>query len=73
MSKITHYGLFRENVPGSPMIKTAELFNAQSENGRHTWSHSWEPICNCSSVGEARRKFAEAKGVELSPIYDDEL
>ena len=72
MSKITHYGLFRENVPNSPMIKEAQFFLEQSENQTHTWSKSWEPIFDCETIGDARRAFAEKHGVELSPIYHGE-
>ena len=68
---ITHYGQFREHVPQSPMIKAADFFY---EQGGHvsSWGRSWEPILDCKTVGEARRKFAAAHNTTLSPIYDDE-
>lgn len=74
---ITHYGLFRESVPNSPMIKEADFFREQrleskkSENDTH-WYLAWEPIHDATSIGDARRKFAAAKGVELSHIYSRE-
>ncbi len=68
---ITHYGLFRESAPGSPMIKTIDLFRQQ--NGlTDSWGESWEPIEDAASIGGARRIFAKNKQIKLSFIYDDE-
>lgn len=71
---ITHYGLFRESVPQSPMIKTADYFLILKENSRRDhpkddWWKSWEPIHDCETIGDARRKLAEKYGVKLSHIY----
>lgn len=68
---ITHYGLFRASVPESPQIKEASLFESQGgliEN----WGKTWEAIHDASSIGDARRKFAQSKGTKLSSIYWDE-
>jgi hypothetical protein len=65
---ITHYGLYRQQVPNSPMIKEA-LFFEQQGGLKDPWGGAWEPIYNAASVGDARRKFAASKGVELSHIY----
>lgn len=68
---ITHYGLFRENIPHSPMIKEASFF--ESEGGlKDNWGKTWEPIEDASSIGDARRKLAKKYNVELSWIYFDE-
>lgn len=68
---ITHYGLFRTAVPESPMIKEAEFFKSQG-GLVDAWGKNWEPIINATSIGNARRQFALAKGVRLSPIYHGE-
>lgn len=65
---ITHYGLFRKQVPNSPMIKEAEFFHQQG-GLVEKWGESWEAIHSAISVEDARRKFAESKGVVLSSIY----
>ena len=68
---ITHYGLFRSQVPGSPMIKEAAYF--ESSGGlTEEWGKKWEPIHDAGSIGDARRKFATSKGTELSLIYHGE-
>lgn len=65
---ITHYGLFRKDVPNSPMIKDAEFF--QSQGGlTEDWGQNWEPINDADSISSARHQFAKSKGVTLSPIY----
>lgn len=68
---ITHYGLFRANVPRSPMIKEAGFF-AEQGGLTEPWGQAWEPIDGCMTIGEARRKIAEKYAVQLSPIYSDE-
>lgn len=68
---ITHYGLFRPEVPNSPMIKDADFFIAQGGT-RDSWGKSWKPIHDAASIGDARRKLAAKHGVPLSPIYGDE-
>lgn len=65
---ITHYGLFRPQVPNSPMIKEVEFFKDQGGLLKE-WGKSWEPIEDCTSIGEARRKIASKYNVTLSPIY----
>lgn len=69
--KITHYGLFRPDVPGSPAIKEAAFFRSQGGLEKR-WGRSWEPIEDATSIGDARRKMAEKYGVKLSHIYMDE-
>lgn len=66
--KITHYGLFRKDVPNSPMVKEAKFFEQQG-GLTEAWGKNWEPIRGAKSIGDARRKFATSKGVELSSIY----
>lgn len=68
---ITHYGLFRLQVPSSPMIKTATFFERQG-GLVDDWGKLWEPIEDAASIGDARRKFAAKHGAALSPIYDNE-
>lgn len=70
----SHYGCFREAFPGSPMIKEASYFLEQKEESlrdypHEKWFEDWEPIYNCNTIGEARRKIAEKYGVTLSHIY----
>jgi len=65
-----YYGLFRERVPNSPMIKEGEFFKEQG-GFTQDWGKSWEPI-EASSIGDARRKLAEKYKVKLSPIYSGE-
>jgi hypothetical protein len=67
----THYGLFREICPDSPMIKEANFFIKQGGLVEE-WGQHWEPIYGASSIGEARRMFARTKGVALSSLYFDE-
>lgn len=66
--RVTHYGLFRPQVPASPMIKEAEFFASQG-GLTEDWGKSWEPIHDALSVGDARRKIAEKYSVTLSHIY----
>ena len=68
---ITHYGLFRESAPNSPMIKEAKFFASQG-GLTDTWGKGWEPIYDEKSIGDARRKFASDKKLILSSIYDGE-
>lgn len=70
-AKPTHYGLFRANVPNSPMIKEAAFFASQG-GLTQAWGKNWEPIYGAESIGDARRKFAVKKGITLSIIYLDE-
>lgn len=71
---VTHYGLWRDNVPNSPMIKEASFFLEQKAQSRpgETWHAAWEPIEDCETIGQARRKMAEKYGHPLSHIYSDE-
>ena len=64
----THFCLFRESVPESPMVKEAGFFISQG-GLKEDWGKHWEPVYDCETVGDARRKFAESKGVKLSHIY----
>ena len=68
---ITHYGLFRVEVPSSPFIKTADFFRRQGGLIKD-WGKFWEPIADATSIGDARRKFAARHNVKLSSLYDDE-
>ena len=71
MTEVTHYGFYRADVPQSPMIKDACMFREQ--NGHFSeWGKAWEPIYDCNTIGDARRKFAELKGIKLAAIYDGE-
>lgn len=69
---VTHYGLYRESAPDSPMVKEAEFFKSQG-GLKADWGKAWEPIEDCNTIGDARRKFAESKGVRLSSLYANEL
>lgn len=69
---ITHYGLFRQHVPNSPMIKEADFF-AEQGGLTQDWGKNWEPITGATSIGDARRKIATKYGVTLSPIYSGEV
>lgn len=68
---ITHYGLFRKDVPTSPMVKEADFFREQG-GLEQPWGSNWEPIYRATSIGDARRKFAHRHGITLSHIYDGE-
>lgn len=72
LEPVTHYGVFREQVPNSPMIKEADFFESQG-GLTQDWGKRWEPIIGCSTIGEARRKIAEKYNAVLSPIYRDEV
>lgn len=65
---LTHYGLFREHVPNSPMIKDADFFKSQG-GLTQDWGKNWKPIFDANTIGDARRKFAAEHGVALSQIY----
>lgn len=69
---ITHYGLFRPNVPNSPMVKEAKFFESQGGLSDE-WGKAWEPINDATSIGDARRKLAHKYGVTLSHIYLGEV
>lgn len=68
---ITHYGLFREIAPSSPMIKEADFFVEQG-GLKEDWGKKWEPIEDAASIGDARRMMATKYGIKLSPIYSGE-
>lgn len=65
------YVLWREHVPNSPMVKEGNFFRQQG-GLTDDWGKSWEPI-DAKTVGDARRKFAESRGVTLSHIYWGEV
>lgn len=67
---ITHFGV--ENTPGSVHIKEATFFREQGGE-TEAWGKNWEPIFDASTIGAARRKFAEKHGIHLSDIYLGEL
>lgn len=69
---VTHYG--HVNAGQAVFIKTAAFFLEQKRQSRpgETWHSAWEPIEDCETIGQARRKYAKAKGVELSHIHDGE-
>lgn len=71
---ITHYGLYRREVPNSPMIKEANFFEEQKNRSKpgESWFKNWEPIEDANTIGDARRKIAKKYNVELSHIYLDE-
>lgn len=66
--QVTHYGQFREQVPGSPMIKEAEFFKSQG-GLTEPWGKHWEPIYDAKTCGDARRKIAAKYGATLSFLY----
>lgn len=69
---ITQYGCWRQHVPNSPMIKDAAFFISQG-GLRDEWGKHWQPIHDCATIGDARRKFAASYGAKLSHIYDGEV
>lgn len=67
---ITHYGFFRSEAPNSPLIRDAETFTEQEETLKQEFQDGvWEPIEDCKTNGEARRKFAASKHVALDSRF----
>lgn len=73
---ITHMGLHRPHVPNSPMVKEKSFFDSQvadtDPKDEDPWWTHWEPIEDCATIGEARRKIAAKYGNTLSHIYHGE-